>query len=341
MQQVRAVALTGFFEVASFMGLDGHRLMREAGITPEMLADPENRLKAASAINVVEKAAEASGCDSFGLLMVASRTFASLGPIALLLQHLDTVGDVVAAMTKYHRHLADIMICNLECTENVAVIKIGLTELGKRQSLDIAMGAAYLALAGASGGRWIPECVHFVHEQPANLSHWQRMFRAPLEFGSSFNGFSCTAGSLAIGTPLANPEMARHAERLLELMHLPPVDELIAERVRRTILLLLPGGRITLQQVGKNMGLSGRTLQRNLEAEGQTFGQLLNDVRREVVLRSLSGSNQTMSAIAEMTGYNSVGSFSRWFSSEFGMAPTDWRAAQRKIADGPPPFWRV
>jgi AraC-like DNA-binding protein len=341
MQQVRAVALTGFLEAASFVGLDGRQLLREMRITPGMLADPENRIPAAMAIDLVEQAAERSHYDSFGLLMVSSRTFASLGPIALLLQHLGTVADVIETMIEYRRYIADIFVMDIESTDDTSVITIGLSDRSKRQALDIAVAAAYLALTGASGGRWSPETVYLAHDPPSDAALWDRMFRAPLEFRSSFSGFSCPSAALTIKIPLANAELAQHARQLLKLVSLPRIDEPMAERARRNILLLLPGGQTTLHAVAKNMGMSGRTLQRQLDGEGKTFAQLLNDVRHELVQRHLAGSTQTVSSVAEMTGYNSVSAFSRWFNAEYGMTPTDWRAAQRKGAGGPPPIWQV
>jgi AraC-like DNA-binding protein len=341
MRQVRAVALTGFLEVARFVGLDGYRLLREAGLRAEILNEPENRIRAEPVINMLERAAEQSGCDSFGLLMISVRTFASLGPIALLLQHLDTVGDAVEAGSMFRRHMNDIVTIDLDRAGDTAMIRIGLSGLERRQALDHAIGMAYLALTGASAGRWAPDCVHLAHGAPRDLSSWRRMFAAPLEFDSGFSGFSCPASALGIGNPLANPEMARHARYLLRMVPLPAVDDAIAEQARRSILLLLPSGRVTLRDVARNLGMTSRTLQRQLEAEGHTFGRLLNGIRRDVVQRHLSGSNQTVSTISEMTGYNSLAGFSRWFGAEFGMSPKDWRAAHRAVGQGPPPVWSV
>jgi AraC-like DNA-binding protein len=92
---------------------------------------------------------------------------------------------------------------------------------------------------------------------------------------------------------------------------------------------MLPVGRGTLAQVADNLGLHARTLQRQLEKEGQTFAALLNAVRRELALRYLSSSAHNMTAIAHMTGYSSPSAFTRWFAAEFGMSPAAWRAEER------------
>jgi len=41
-------------------------------------------------------------------LMAQCRTFASLGPLSLLLQHLRTVGDILEALNQYRRLMNDI-----------------------------------------------------------------------------------------------------------------------------------------------------------------------------------------------------------------------------------------
>jgi len=74
MHQMRAVSLSSYLEVAASVGLDGQRLLRQAGISPETLADPEQRLPARVAIGLVDRSAELSGCESFGLQMAAART---------------------------------------------------------------------------------------------------------------------------------------------------------------------------------------------------------------------------------------------------------------------------
>ena len=75
--------------------------------------------------------------------------------------------------------------------------------------------------------------------------------------------------------------------------------------------------------------MHARTLQRSLGNEGRTFAMLLNDVRRELALRYLSSSTHSITSVAQMTGYATPSSFTRWFTAEFDMAPAAWRAEAR------------
>ena len=85
--QVRAAALTNYFEVARFVGLDPYEMLRRHGISPQRLTDPDHPLPTVAVIALLEDSARESRCMSFGLLMAESRSPFSVGAVSLLLQH--------------------------------------------------------------------------------------------------------------------------------------------------------------------------------------------------------------------------------------------------------------
>ena len=70
-----------------------------------------------------------------------------------------------------------------------------------------------------------------------------------------------------------------------------------------------------------------RTLQRRLDEGGRTFSELINEVRRELVLRYMENSRYPLRRIAELLGYSMLSSFTRWFGSVRRRARV-WRAAR-------------
>lgn len=342
MHQVRAAMLTGYVEVATFVGLDGRRMLRQAGIALEALEDPENRLPAAAAIQLLERSAEQSGCESFGLLMAEARSFASLGPLSLLLERLPNVREVVLAAIDFQRHLNDVVAISLEDADDTSLVKLDLVpDYWGVQVFGQLVGIAYRTLTGASGNRWKPECAHLMHKAPDDLTVWRRFFACGIEFEASFNGLSSSSASMLIPNPLADDVMARNARRLLSLVSLDPGPDAISERARRMITLLLPSGRATLGQTAAQLGLGPRRLQRLLDREGHQFGDLLDAVRRELATAYLAGSARPITSIAALLGYASPSSFTRWFVGAFGVSPQTWRAGQgARDSIGPPPIWR-
>jgi AraC-like DNA-binding protein len=342
MHQMRAVTLTGFLEVATAVGLDGPRLLRQAGIAADFLAKPESRIPASNVISLVERAAELSGCENFGLLMAEQRTFADLGPLALLLERLPNMREIMRAASDFQRHMNDVLTPSVEDIGETSLIRLDFEPgFWSVQMFDHAVGAGYRVLTVASGNAWKPDCVHVVHKAPADLAPWRRIVPVPVEFDAAFNGFSSTREKMLRPNPNADETMARNARHLLRLVHVETV-ETTSQRVRRTITLLLPSGRGTIGQVAKQLGMSPRSLQRRLDDEGRQFGDLLNEVRREVATAYLANSSQPITTVAGLLGYASPSSFTRWFAGAFGTSPQAWRATNAgRTEGGPPPTWRI
>lgn len=330
MHQIRAVTLTGYIEAAAFVGLDGRRMLQEAGLSWQALEDPENRLPAAIVVKLLEDSAERSHCDSFGLLMAQTRSFASLGPLSLLLPHLRNVREIALACIDFQPHLNDIVTIALEESDETTVIKFHLLpDTWSVQALDMMVGIGYRVLAGASANQWRASCVHLMRPPPGDLTLWRRFFDAPLDFESSFCGFSSSRAAALARLPGADPAMARNARRLLEMVPVRPMPAPASDRVRRSITLLLPSGRANVEVVAAYLGLSPRSLQRGLREEGHRFGDLLDGVRQELAKAYLSNSTHSITSVAAMLGYGSPSSFTRWFAASFGCSPQSWREGSK------------
>lgn len=337
MHQLRAVSLRSYLDVAAFVGVDGFRLLAEAGISPLDLASGENRLPAGAVVDLLENSAAQSGCDAFAIHMARCRSFQSLGAFSLLAQHLPTVGAVVDAMRSFSSLFNDVLVIDRERAGDTSLLVFEvLPAFRKPQLSDLSVALGYLMLVGASQGRWEPETVHFTHGRPRDLAVFREYFRTRLEFDSAFNGLSCPTRDLAIALPRADRELALHARRLLKSVPVPSPEATLSEHVMQSISLLLPRGRATVKLVAANIGQSVRALQRGLEEEGKAFGALLNEVRRSEAQQRLIHSRLELTSLAAHLGYATPSSFSRWFRGEFGMSPSAWREAKRADANGPP-----
>jgi AraC-like DNA-binding protein len=265
---------------------------------------------------------------TFGLQMAESRQLSDMGALSLLLPHQPTVRDALATLVQYRRLLNEALAIQIEEVGDTVVVRQEIvtdTPAPARQATELALGTTFRMCAVLFGAYWRPYTVNFTHAAPPGLQVHRRVFGASkLEFSSEFNGFVCAATDLDQQNPAADPAMARYAERFLET--LPGANERsVARDVRKTIYLLLPAGRATVEQVAQALGLNVRTLQRQLEEAGLTFSDLVNEVRRDLVVRYLENPDHSLGRIAELLGYAMPSSFTRWFTAQFGMAPARWR----------------
>ena len=114
MELVRAAALKGYFEVAEELKLDTVPLLRRAGFSPSMFANPEQMLPARSVIRLLEESAEAAGCPTFGLRMAERRELADLGIVSLLIAHQPTLGDALSVLSQYRNRINSTLVLRVE-----------------------------------------------------------------------------------------------------------------------------------------------------------------------------------------------------------------------------------
>ena len=329
--RARAVTLTNYHEVARYVGLDPYAMLSRVGLQPIALRDPENWLPAGRILSLLEDSAAQSGRDDFGVLLGESRTFASLGPVSLLLRHESNMRQIVMAMIEYRRLINELLHLAVRDDGRSAIIEWSLIPgLRSVQGINLLATIAYRVLADGAGCGWQPDCIHFRHGPPRELATFKRIFRCALEFDSALDGMSCTPSSLDAVNAFAEPGLTPHARRLLNLMPAIRLTDSTRERTISAISLLLPSGGAHAEGVAQCLGIPVRTLQRRLIAEGQPFSSLLNETRRELAIRYLSNSTQSITTVAQLVGYSALSSFTRWFVTEFGMSPVKWRRVTRK-----------
>ena len=324
--RARAVILTNYTEVARHFGLDPYAMLGRCGLHPSSLRDPENWLPAKPLLRLLDDSAAVTGRDDFGVLLGEHRTFASLGPVSLLLRHEITLGQIIARTIEYRRLINEMVDMQIRTYRRSSLIEWNLLPgLHSPQGINVLTTIAYRMFVDGSGVKWQPECVHFRHSLPTHVATYRRVFRCPLEFDSSFDGVSFPSRCLDYPNELADPGLAIHARRLLDMLPGIRKQETLTERVRSTIPFLISNGQAHVEGVAQYLGLPVRTFQRKLTAEGQSFGGLLNEARRELAVRYLANSNQSITMVAQLTGYSALSSFTRWFIAEFGTPPGKWR----------------
>ena len=328
----RAAALTNYFEVAEHLGLNPQPLLSQYGFSRAQLADPEQRISAVAAIELLEESARVSDCLSFGLRMAESRRLADFGAVSLLLTHQSTLRDALQAVVHYEHLLNEGLAISIEDAGKTVIVRDEVVTdppMISRQATELAVGALFRLCSALLGAHWHPYSVSFTHEAPEDLQVHRRIFRCKLNFGAEFNGFSCPADSLDFPNPTADPSLAQFAERFVE--SLPAKSEHSVQLdARKMIFLLLPTGRATIDQVAMTMGMNVRTLQRRLEETGVGFSELVNSVRRELALRHIENPRHSLGRVAELLGYSVPSSFTRWFKAQFGVSPAEWRAKHVK-----------
>ena len=337
-ERVRVAALTGYFETMAGLGADPRPLLKEQGLSADLLANPEQLIPAQAAIRLLERSAEASGCMTLGLRMAQGRALANLGATSLLIAHQPTLRQSLAALTEFRARINSTLVLHIEEQQGEAILREDFCLARPeptRQSSNLALGVLTRLCGAVLGDGWTPKLACFSHQPPppTDLAHFTSLFACPLQFNSELNGIILAAADLDRPNHRADPQLASHARQLLELV-MKPNSHSVAQDVDRLITLLLPSGRANIQTCAASLGVTVRTLQRTLDAERANFSDLLNRTRMQLATQYLANPRMRITDIADMLGYSSIGAFTRWHSQVFGMPPRKMRMANAEAGRG-------
>lgn len=334
---VRAAALTGFGALARSYGLDPVVLLRAAGLPADAEHDPDRRLTTAAINRLFENTAERTGADDFGLRLAELRGFSNLGPVTLLARDEPDIRSALSIFTSYLPLHNEALSVDLSEYQGLAILTCAIAGEGpKVQAVDVAVAMLYRILRQLLGASWQAQGVYLERPRPVRIGLFERTFGGRVHFTQDFSGIVFPALDLDRPNVLAEVALRPYTAQLRAA--LPGLTDLpLAERIRRLLRAMLAGRRCTAPLVAERLGLSRRTMERHLAAEGITFHALLDDVRSEVACGQLSGSSRSNAEIADLLGFASSAAFTAWFSSRHGLPPQTWRRRTdmpRHAADG-------
>jgi AraC-like DNA-binding protein len=334
MELVRAAALGGFLDVARDLGADPLALLRRVGLSRSMLMDTEAMLPATAVVDMLELAAAETGCVTIGLRMAERRSLADLGRVSLLLAHQPSLRDAFNILVQYRNRINSTLILHIEAADDIAILREEFSLASPRparQATELALGVIAGICRAVLPPGWQPQQVCFGYDAPpaSEISVYTRVFECPAEFGSELNGLVVKSTDLDLRNPQSDPALALHALRLIETV-MTLGEKTLVEEVEETVAILLPSGRASISACAQTLGMHQRTLQRHLDEAGTSFTIILNRAKTMLVQRYFANRRLRLTDVAEMLGYSSLGSFTRWYIQSFGETPSIARKRMRK-----------
>lgn len=153
---------------------------------------------------------------------------------------------------------------------------------------------------------------------------YEKAFGCSVEFQQPRACMKLRTSDLSV--PLYGSNPALHTSVIQRLGAFDATGASAAARVVGALEQVLDGGDARIETVADRLGMSPRSVQKNLNSEGYRFSELLRGVRQRRALRLLSETETTVASVSLSLGYGNVGSFSRAFVEWFGCSPGAFRA---------------
>jgi AraC-like DNA-binding protein len=152
-------------------------------------------------------------------------------------------------------------------------------------------------------------------------------FRCPVRLNAERTSLLFRAEDTALPFITHNPRMLDALVPYLQANPSPAPDPVVA-RVRELLPSRIRGQHTTVNSIGRELGMSSRTLQRALREGGTSFRQILDEVRNTQARRYLSAGGLSDTEIAFLLGFEETNSFYRAFRSWAGKSPSEFRREQ-------------
>ena len=183
--------------------------------------------------------------------------------------------------------------------------------------------------------------IAFGFARPAFASDYPLLFPGPIRFGAACSSIAFEAGTMALPVVRRPSEVRGFLERaprdwiytrLEEHALQLQIRALLQQAVQAAASAGQPRGDATLAQVAARLHVSPRTLTRRLGAEGLSFQEIKDGLRRDLAIHALQWSERSLEQIAFDLDFSSVTVFHRAFKHWTGVTPGQYRRTSPKEA---------
>ena len=334
-------ATTGFAAKCAIAALKKHNvnvalspLLRRAGLPEYAFDDPRIRISASGQAKFLEFAAEALEDTAFGLRLAEQSNPREAGLLFYAAAAARTLGEALALFARYSRVANESLRVKLVSHPEGILAEmhvLGISRHHARQNLEFGIAAVMKSLREITGRKIRPTRVAFGHVRAADLPEFKRFFGCPVEFGAASDQLVFSNETLALPLITEDPHLLQVLQPFCDeasKVRNTPIGSLRAS-VENEIQKRLPHGQAREEMVAKAMALSVRTLSRRLRAEGTTFTEVVDQLRRSLALQYLREPGFTLAQIAWLLGYEGATSFTRAFRRWAGCSPSIARKEKR------------
>ena len=167
------------------LGADPGSLIRRAGLEPVFFDDPDNPVTFPALGRLLRLSVAETGCQHFGLMVGQLASPSSLGIVGYLAQNSSTVHEALRILVE-HLHLHDRGGApNLAILGDQAIISYALYEPGVESAdhiADASIATCCNIMRAMCGQDWAPTEVLLPRRQPADVTIYNRFYRAPIRF---------------------------------------------------------------------------------------------------------------------------------------------------------------
>jgi AraC-like DNA-binding protein len=321
--------MQGFQRLMRSLGHDPEPILLGCGLDPAALSDEDHPVPVQAAFDVMAAAVEQTGLEDLGLRAARFQDISMLGPLALAMQHSPTLQDAMNYLSRYLFVQSPALSMSLHLlAADSAELRYDPSDGGHLrvvpQVFDHGIGLAHVVLRGLAGGQYRLQAVSLRHTPRGTLRPYLGFFDAPVRTGQAHCGLCFSPAILGAPVLSARPALLKVAAEYLN-QHFPEPSR-IGARVRLALTHSIATSILDKTAVAALLCIHPRTLQRRLQAEGTSFEEIRDQVRRQAAIRYLADGRYPIGRVAGLVGFAEQSALTRFCRKVFQATPREIRS---------------
>jgi AraC-like DNA-binding protein len=308
--------IRGIVYGAARRGASADAICQGAGLSLAELDEGQKRVPHPIGIAVWEQALLLTGDETLGLHIGQQASPGVVGMIGHLMQSSPTLGEAFRQLEQYNLLVTDMLFYTAAvegpyfvCRYTPAAEWLALSPHTAQQAVAQAM-AGTLQVFGLLSSQPVRPLKVSLQADPRHHQSYEQFFGVPVAVGQAHN-------ALFFPARLAQEPVVTFNSELMQLLQFNSEQALaqqhssFGDRLRQQLLRLAGHHWPTLEELASSQQLHPRQLQRQLEAEGSSYRQLLDEVRQALSQAFLQGRSLNQQQLAELLGYSDASSYRR------------------------------
>jgi AraC-like DNA-binding protein len=316
------------YAYAADEGLEVGPLLRKAGLTSQHVENSTFPINVKSQIMFLNLVAAAAEDKLLGFHLAQNFDLREIGMLYYVMTSSDTLGDALQRATRYSRIVNEGMHLRYRDSKRLTITfeYVDVARHQDRHQIEFFMVTLVRLVRQLSGRNQFPDRVDVTHHRDGFHTPFRKFFGCDVAFGSRNDeiAFPSTIRSM----PLAS------ADSYLNALLIAQCEQAYAHRLRpaalrasveNEIVPLLPHGNAQAPEIARRLGMSQRTLARQLAAERLSFTAILDALKFDLAKHYLAEADLPITTIAWLLGYQEVSAFTHAYKRWTGTTPKQAR----------------
>lgn len=327
-RELSLFGLKALIEEMQSQGVAARAVLRDTGVLPEHFEDYATLITRDQRLAIYRNAQRLAKKSDVALLAGARQRISDFGIYGYALASSKTLGDALDLSFRHLRQAGPVLQITSRVEEGVIKLRShDPASLGELLPFvaEFWRSSNHTFLSRALEAPFPSLRMLLPYPAPPHWRSYERMFNCPVEFGADTMEWHFAESTWFLPLPNANPVVAKVCERFCEevLSEQRPASEL-ADSIR-ALLVKQPGRFANIEDIASELGMSLRTLNRRLAAEGITYQSIIDDIRKTLAVEYLERTTLSVEQICERVGFSDPSNFRKAFKKWTGQPPSFFR----------------